>query len=85
MKTYDSLYRCLPIANNKILHYFFLFDLCKQDVITQANNGPDASAVRAMSGQLKELLSIWFSAGLMKVERITWQSPCQMLQKVGHI
>ncbi|OQR73584.1 malonyl-CoA decarboxylase [Tropilaelaps mercedesae] len=62
----------------------FLVDLRghMMDVINKSN-AADASAVRAMSGQLKELLSIWFSAGLMKVERITWQSPCHMLQKIS--
>ncbi|XP_022694980.1 malonyl-CoA decarboxylase, mitochondrial-like isoform X2 [Varroa jacobsoni] len=61
----------------------FLVDLRGHMMDLIAKGGTDTSAVRAMSGQLKDLLSIWFSAGLMKVERITWQSPCQMLQKIS--
>ena len=40
-------------------------------------------ALKAMSGHLKDLLAHWFSAGLLDLEQITWQSPCAMLQKVS--
>lgn len=40
-------------------------------------------ALKTMSGHLKDLLSHWFSAGLLELEQVTWQSPCSMLQKVS--
>ena len=43
----------------------------------------ERSAVRTMSGHLKDLLSHWFSAGLLELEQITWQSSCSMLQKIS--
>ncbi|WAR08338.1 DCMC-like protein [Mya arenaria] len=30
---------------------------------------------------LKELLSLWFTMGFLRLERLTWQSPCDVLQK----
>jgi hypothetical protein len=31
---------------------------------------------------LKEILSLWFTVGFLTLERITWKSSCDMLQKV---
>lgn len=39
-------------------------------------------ALKAMNSQLQQLLSMWFSVGLLEIEQITWNSPCAMLQKV---
>uniref|UniRef100_A0AAZ3P6L7 Malonyl-CoA decarboxylase, mitochondrial n=1 Tax=Oncorhynchus tshawytscha TaxID=74940 RepID=A0AAZ3P6L7_ONCTS len=36
-----------------------------------------------LNGTLKSLLSEWFSVGLLRLERITWQSPCEILQKIS--
>lgn len=36
-----------------------------------------------MNSTLKSLLSEWFSVGLLRLERITWQSPCEILQKIS--
>ncbi|KAG9352672.1 hypothetical protein JZ751_021086 [Albula glossodonta] len=35
------------------------------------------------NGTMKGLLSEWFSVGLLRLERITWQSPCELLQKIS--
>ena len=43
----------------------------------------DRSALKTMSSHLKDLLSHWFSAGLLELEQITWQSSCAMLQKIS--
>ncbi|XP_052808011.1 malonyl-CoA decarboxylase, mitochondrial-like isoform X2 [Mya arenaria] len=32
---------------------------------------------------LKELLSLWFTMGFLRLERLTWQSPCDVLQKIS--
>uniref|UniRef100_A0ACB8E9N5 Uncharacterized protein n=1 Tax=Sphaerodactylus townsendi TaxID=933632 RepID=A0ACB8E9N5_9SAUR len=39
--------------------------------------------VREMNGVLKNMLSEWFSAGFLTLERVTWQSPCEILQKIS--
>lgn len=31
-----------------------------------------------MSDNLRDLLATWFTTGLLKVERVTWQSPCEI-------
>lgn len=41
------------------------------------------SALQDLNGTLKSLLSEWFSVGLLRLERITWQSPCEILQKIS--
>lgn len=35
-----------------------------------------------MDATLKEMLFLWFSVGFMTVERVTWQTSCDILQKV---
>ncbi|XP_045389181.1 malonyl-CoA decarboxylase, mitochondrial [Lemur catta] len=42
--------------------------------------GPD---VREMNGVLKGMLSEWFSSGFLNLERVTWHSSCEVLQKVS--
>ncbi|XP_039211958.1 malonyl-CoA decarboxylase, mitochondrial [Crotalus tigris] len=42
--------------------------------------GPQA---REMNGVLKNMLSEWFSTGFLNLERVTWQSPCEILQKIS--
>ncbi|KAL1117843.1 hypothetical protein AAG570_004158 [Ranatra chinensis] len=32
---------------------------------------------------LKEYLSLWFTVGFLHLERITWKSPCEMMQKIS--
>ncbi|KAH0619655.1 hypothetical protein JD844_000503 [Phrynosoma platyrhinos] len=36
-----------------------------------------------MNGMLKNMLSEWFSVGFLNLERVTWQSPCEILQKIS--
>ncbi|XP_069758299.1 malonyl-CoA decarboxylase, mitochondrial isoform X1 [Narcine bancroftii] len=38
---------------------------------------------REMNGILKTLLSSWFSIGFLKLEHVTWQSSCELLQKIS--
>jgi hypothetical protein len=46
-------------------------------------NSDHRLALRSMSNHLKDLLGHWFSAGLLDLEQITWQSPCSILQKIS--
>ncbi|CAF1302618.1 unnamed protein product [Adineta steineri] len=38
---------------------------------------------KRMSDNLQDLLATWFTTGLLKVERITWQSPCEIVQRIS--
>lgn len=65
----------------------FLSDI-RADILTILLHSNDLKsdqrlALKTMSGHLKDLLSHWFSAGLLELEQVTWQSPCSMLQKVS--
>ncbi|XP_037078980.1 malonyl-CoA decarboxylase, mitochondrial-like isoform X4 [Pollicipes pollicipes] len=44
---------------------------------------PAAALLRSLGSALKELIALWFSVGFLQLERITWQSPCGMLEKVS--
>ncbi|XP_055269027.1 malonyl-CoA decarboxylase, mitochondrial [Moschus berezovskii] len=39
--------------------------------------------VREMNGVLKNMLSEWFSLGFLNLERVTWHSPCEVLQRIS--
>ncbi|CAG2110710.1 unnamed protein product [Medioppia subpectinata] len=39
--------------------------------------------LRSLSNYLKDLLGLWFSVGFLNLERITWNSPTSMLQKIS--
>ena len=48
-----------------------------------AAGGVEAAALKQMNAQLRQLLGHWFSVGFLKLEQVTWSSPCAMLQKVS--
>ncbi|KAK2841957.1 hypothetical protein Q5P01_012157 [Channa striata] len=61
----------------------FLVDL-RADVLEMiSSKASESPHIRDLSGTLKSLLSEWFSVGLLQLERITWQSPCEILQKIS--
>lgn len=39
--------------------------------------------VREMNGVLKGMLSEWFSSGFLSLERVTWHSSCEVLQRIS--
>ena len=45
----------------------------------------DDPYLQTMNCCLRDLLSLWFSVGFLTLERITWQSSCDILQKVGEL
>ena len=55
-----------------------LLDLIKQ---TDAKS-PEFAALRDMNGNLKSLLSNWFSVGFLTLEQVTWHSPCSLVEKI---
>ncbi|CAN9498713.1 unnamed protein product [Ophioblennius macclurei] len=61
----------------------FLVDL-RADVLEVVGcKAAESAHVRDLNATLKSLLSEWFSVGLLRLERITWQSPCEILQKIS--
>ncbi|GAA6101898.1 malonyl-CoA decarboxylase, mitochondrial isoform X2 [Tachysurus ichikawai] len=60
----------------------FLVDL-RADLLDFTSKVTDSSHLRDLNSTLKSLLSEWFSVGLLCLERITWQSPCELLQKIS--
>ncbi|XP_055790304.1 malonyl-CoA decarboxylase, mitochondrial [Salvelinus fontinalis] len=61
----------------------FLVDLRADLLEIISSKGSDSPHIRDLNGTLKSLLSEWFSVGLLRLERITWQSPCEILQKIS--
>lgn len=41
------------------------------------------SLAQEMNGVLKSMLTEWFSSGFLSLERVTWHSPCEVLQKIS--
>ncbi|XP_004704583.1 malonyl-CoA decarboxylase, mitochondrial [Echinops telfairi] len=39
--------------------------------------------LREMDGVLKSMLTEWFSSSFLNLERVTWHSPCEVLQKIS--
>ncbi|KAM3870700.1 malonyl-CoA decarboxylase, mitochondrial [Diretmus argenteus] len=61
----------------------FLVDLRADVLDILASKASESPHIRDLNGTLKSLLSEWFSVGLLRLERITWQSPCEILQKIS--
>lgn len=61
----------------------FLVDLRADVLEIISSKASDSPHIRDLNGALKSLLSEWFSVGLLRLERITWQSPCEILQKIS--
>jgi len=52
-----------------------------QDAIERST--ASTTNLKALNYCLKELIGVWFAVGFLKLERITWNSSCEMLQKVS--
>ena len=63
----------------------FLVDL-RTDIMELMVETKEADAnimIQQLNVTLRDLLLLWFSVGFLHLERITWQSACDMLQKVS--
>lgn len=40
--------------------------------------------IQQLNISLRDLLLLWFSVGFLHLERVTWQSACDILQKVNN-
>ncbi|XP_078400689.1 malonyl-CoA decarboxylase, mitochondrial [Cetorhinus maximus] len=61
----------------------FIVDLRADILQSLESKTADSPQLREMNGILKMLLSDWFSIGFLNLERITWQSSCDLLQKIS--
>lgn len=43
----------------------------------------DKAYLQALQSALREVLALWFTVGFLHLERITWESPCDMVQKIS--
>ncbi|CAG7837537.1 unnamed protein product, partial [Allacma fusca] len=59
----------------------FLVDL-RSDIIDLSRNNKSEN-IRTMNDNLRELISLWFAIGFLRLERVTWGSSCDMLQKIS--
>ncbi|XP_066944260.1 malonyl-CoA decarboxylase, mitochondrial-like isoform X1 [Macrobrachium rosenbergii] len=64
----------------------FLVDM-RQDLLstlyTKTSDPTNSAVLKTLDATLRDLLSLWFTVGLLDVQRITWESSCSMLQKVS--
>ncbi|XP_053398010.1 malonyl-CoA decarboxylase, mitochondrial-like isoform X2 [Mercenaria mercenaria] len=62
----------------------FLVDM-RADIMHLLSSTKDIDRAHLLDLQhaLKDILSLWFTVGFLNLERITWQSSCEMLQKIS--
>jgi hypothetical protein len=59
------------------------FFLLLQSLLSELDvKDPAMVPMQQLNVTIREMLSLWFSVGFLNLERITWRSPCEMLQKV---
>ena len=74
------MYNCRFVVHCKLLlSSFFLQSTIKS---SKKNNTP-VHLLEEMNSQLKTVLSQWFSPQLMELYKVTWQSPCDILEKIS--
>ncbi|XP_041462453.1 malonyl-CoA decarboxylase, mitochondrial-like [Lytechinus variegatus] len=63
----------------------FLVDL-RADLLNHLSSQkslPNEAELKALNDTLKDLLIGWFAAGMLNLERVTWSSSCDMLEKIS--
>lgn len=78
---YQQLFTLFSRIENGIR---FLLQL-RSDVITILGSpgvDQDSHLLQTMNSILHNLLSIWMSVGSLHLEKVTWESPCDLLQKI---
>ena len=53
-----------------------------QEQLKAASDHSSIYLLSEMSGHLRELLSHWFSPSLLDMEQLTWESPCDIMERV---
>ena len=63
----------------------FLVDLRRDLLNALKSSDPISSeytALKTMNGNLRSLLSNWFSVGFLTLQQVTWDSPCSLVEKI---
>ncbi|XP_036144438.1 malonyl-CoA decarboxylase, mitochondrial isoform X3 [Monomorium pharaonis] len=63
----------------------FLVDL-RTDVLemmSEVKDTDESVVIQQLNHTLRDLLLLWFSVGFLQMERITWESACDILQKIS--
>jgi len=50
--------------------------------MSEVKDANESMVVQQLNHTLRDLLLLWFSVGFLHMERITWESACDILQKV---
>ena len=82
IETILVIHNLLHYTLHNLLHYMYILFYFQTLLLNHQNADEDLAYLHSMNSCLRELLSLWFSVGFMQLERITWGSPCDMLQKV---
>ncbi|XP_043484772.1 malonyl-CoA decarboxylase, mitochondrial-like isoform X2 [Leptopilina heterotoma] len=63
----------------------FLVDLRTDtlQLISETRDSDQITILQEFDSILRDLLLLWFSVGFLHLQRITWQSPCDILQKIS--
>ena len=54
-----------------------------KDTIWETDDLKEYQRIKSMEEELRGILSIAFSVGFLKLERITWNSPAALLEKIA--
>ncbi|XP_014599341.1 PREDICTED: malonyl-CoA decarboxylase, mitochondrial-like isoform X1 [Polistes canadensis] len=79
-------YQWLFIIMGRLKHGVkFLVDLRTDilELISETNDSDKNFLMQQLNLTLQDLLLLWFSVGFLHLERITWESSCDILQKVS--
>lgn len=63
----------------------FLVDM-RADILTSlpsVTNETDIAYLKSVANSIRDLLTLWFTVGFLNLQRVTWESPCDMVQKVS--
>lgn len=50
--------------------------------MSEVKDADESIVIQQLNHTLRDLLLLWFSVGFLYMERITWESACDILQKV---
>ncbi|XP_020291205.1 malonyl-CoA decarboxylase, mitochondrial-like [Pseudomyrmex gracilis] len=63
----------------------FLVDLRTDvlELLAEVNDPEESVIIQELNHTLRDLFLLWFSVGFLHMERVTWESACDILQKVS--
>jgi len=50
--------------------------------MSEVKDSDESIVIQQLNHTLQDLFLLWFSVGFLHMERITWESACDILQKV---